>query len=53
MARMFACIGHRGQYVVVSPAQHLTVVRLGQTDNAQRESMRARLGDVIGLFGKS
>jgi CubicO group peptidase (beta-lactamase class C family) len=50
-ASLFACIGHLGQYVLVSPTQHLTVVRLGKTNNAQRAALRARLADVVGLFG--
>ena len=51
-ASLFACIGHLGQYVLVSPEQHLTVVRLGKTDNAKRRVLRARLGDVVALFPK-
>ncbi len=52
-ASLFACIGHLGQYVLVSPEQHLTVVRLGKTDNDKRDALRARLGDVVELFQKS
>jgi hypothetical protein len=37
---------------MVSPAQHLTVVRLGKTDNAARGHLVARLADVVGLFGR-
>jgi len=48
---LFACIGHLGQYVLVSPAQHLTVVRLGKTDNANRAALRAQLGQLVALFG--
>ena len=51
-ASLFSCIGHLGQYVMVSPAQHLTVVRLGKTDNAARGHLVARLADVVGLFGR-
>ena len=29
-ASVIACIGHLGQYVIVSPSQKLTIVRLGQ-----------------------
>ena len=50
-AGLFACIGHLGQYVLVSPAQKLTVVRLGKTDDADRPQLVARLADVVGLFG--
>jgi CubicO group peptidase (beta-lactamase class C family) len=49
-ATLFACVGHLGQYVLVSPDQHLTVVRLGKTDNVQRAALVARLGDVVELF---
>jgi len=49
-SNLFACIGHLGQYVLVSPAQHLTVVRLGKTDNANRAALRAQLGQLVALF---
>lgn len=52
-AGVFACIGHLGQYVIVSPAQKLTLVRLGKTDAAEREALVARLADVLALFPKS
>lgn len=47
---IFACIGHLGQYVIVSPSQQLTVVRLGKTDDPARRRLRARLADIIALF---
>ncbi|MDE2405320.1 MAG: serine hydrolase [Sphingomonadales bacterium] len=47
---LFACIGHLGQYVLVSPEQHLTVVRLGKTRNEDRAALRARLADLVELF---
>ena len=47
---LFACIGHLGQYVLVSPEQHLTVVRLGKTTNEDRAALRARLADLVELF---
>jgi CubicO group peptidase (beta-lactamase class C family) len=47
---LFACVGHLGQYVLVSPEQHLTVVRLGQTRDADRAELRARLADLVELF---
>jgi CubicO group peptidase (beta-lactamase class C family) len=49
-ASMFACIGHLGQYILVSPSQQLTVVRLGKTDEEQRDALRRRLADLIGVF---
>lgn len=52
-ASLFACIGHLGQYVLVSPDQQLTVVRLGKTDGANRAALRARLADMVELFGRS
>ena len=51
-ASLVSCIGHLGQYVMVSPAQHLTVVRLGKTDDVDRAHLVARLADVVALFGR-
>ena len=50
---VFACVGHLGQYVIVSPEQRLTVVRLGHTRNEARPALAARLGDLVALFPKS
>lgn len=47
---LFACVGHLGQYVIGSPDQKLTVVRLGQTPDRQRDELRRRLGDLVALF---
>jgi CubicO group peptidase (beta-lactamase class C family) len=47
---LFGCIGHLGQYVISSPDQKLTVVRLGHTPDEQREELRRRLGDLVTLF---
>lgn len=49
-ASMFACIGQLGQYILVSPSQRLTVVRLGKTDAAERDALRRRLADLVGVF---
>jgi CubicO group peptidase (beta-lactamase class C family) len=49
----FACIGHLGQYVIASPEQKLTVVRLGHTPEEKREELRRRLGDLVALFPAS
>jgi hypothetical protein len=43
-------IGHMGQYVLVSPEQRLTVVRLGHSDGAQREALMPRLAEVTELY---
>lgn len=49
-AGLFACIGHLGQYVIVSPTQKLTLVRLGHTSDTQLAALRARLVDVVAQF---
>lgn len=52
-ASAFGCVGHLGQYVIVSPAQKLTVVRLGKTGKEEREALVSRLADIVALFPKS
>lgn len=47
---LFAANGLRGQYVIVSPAQGFTIVRLGITSDAELPVLRERLGRVIRLF---
>ncbi len=42
-ADLFACIGHQGQYIVVSPRQKHTVVRLGTSTDDQFPNVRAAL----------
>lgn len=49
-SHLFACVGHLGQYVLVSPAQHLTLVRLGHSDISQRKAVRTHLAAIIRLF---
>ncbi|MBC2670809.1 serine hydrolase [Novosphingobium piscinae] len=49
-ADAFACIGHLGQYVLVSPRQKLTIVRLGHSDPAQRRRVLDGLADILALF---
>ena len=51
-ASLFSCIGHMGQYVMVSPSQHLTIVRLGKSDVAQQTALRGRLADIVQLFSR-
>ena len=47
---LFSLIGHMGQYVLVSPEQRVTLVRLGHSDSAEREAMLEQAADVIGLY---
>ncbi|SFF92095.1 CubicO group peptidase, beta-lactamase class C family [Novosphingobium sp. CF614] len=49
-SNLFACIGEYGQYVIGSPDQLLTVVRLGQSDASQQRAVHDRLGELIALF---
>jgi len=46
----FAMMGHLGQYIIVSPDQRLTVVRLGKSDNDERAPLLDELTDIIGLY---
>lgn len=47
---LFAAIGHMGQYVLVSPEQRVTMVRLGHSSSAERPPMLEQAADVIGLY---
>lgn len=47
---LYAMIGHMGQYVIVSPEQGLTIVRLGHSDAAQRKAMLDELADIVELY---
>ncbi|ANU06694.1 serine hydrolase domain-containing protein [Paraurantiacibacter namhicola] len=46
----FAAVGHLGQYVVVSPEQGLTVVRLGKSTNEERDLMVPLLAELFALY---
>jgi CubicO group peptidase (beta-lactamase class C family) len=48
---LFACEGHLGQYVLVSPSRRLVVVRLGKTEDAKLGPVVDRLGDLVALYG--
>lgn len=47
---VFAMIGHMGQYVIVSPEQRVTIVRLGHSDDAERPPMLQELADILALY---
>ena len=47
---LFSLIGHMGQYVLVSPSQGVTLVRLGHSDSAQRPPMLQQTADVLELY---
>ncbi|WP_299195636.1 serine hydrolase [uncultured Erythrobacter sp.] len=49
-ASMFALIGHMGQYVIVSPDQRVTVVRLGHSNREERPPMLQQVADVLALY---
>lgn len=47
---LFSLIGHMGQYVLVSPEQRVTMVRLGHSDSAERPPMLQQAADVLALY---
>ena len=47
---LFAAVGHLGQYILVSPEQQLTVVRLGKTDDAERDALVDALAKIVALY---
>jgi CubicO group peptidase (beta-lactamase class C family) len=48
---LFGCVGHDGQYILVSPSQRLTVVRIGMSpEKEQRRAVRSQLAKLVGLF---
>ncbi|MFC4294016.1 serine hydrolase domain-containing protein [Novosphingobium tardum] len=49
-ASLFSCVGHLGQYVIVSPRQDLVIVRLGKTNDGDRAPMVAGLAKLVDLF---
>ncbi|MEM6907558.1 MAG: serine hydrolase [Pseudomonadota bacterium] len=52
-ASLFALIGHMGQYVLVSPDQKVTLVRLGHSTSDERPPMLQQAADVIALYPNS
>jgi CubicO group peptidase (beta-lactamase class C family) len=49
-ASLFGCVGHNGQYILVSPSQGLTIVRLGVSTDEERVPLRQALGRLVELF---
>ena len=47
---LFSLIGHMGQYVLVSPDQKLTLVRLGHSTSEERPPMLKEAADVLALY---
>lgn len=47
---LFALNGHLGQYVLVSPEQRLTLVRLGHSTSEERVPMLQKAADVLALY---
>lgn len=47
---LFSLIGHMGQYVLVSPSQRVTLVRLGHSDSEERPPMLQQAADVLDLY---
>jgi CubicO group peptidase (beta-lactamase class C family) len=47
---LFACSGHLGQYVMVSPSRHLVVVRLGMTPHDRGQAVVDRLARIFALY---
>lgn len=50
---VFSLNGHLGQYVVVSPTQRLTVVRLGKTNDPVGAPVREKIARIVQLFAKA
>ena len=49
---VFSMNGHLGQFVVVSRANAITVVRLGKTNDGQHDPVRRAIARIIQLFPK-
>lgn len=47
---VFAAQGHLGQYVIVSPSQKMTMVRLGKTQDDVLDPVQEQLGRIAVLF---
>jgi CubicO group peptidase (beta-lactamase class C family) len=50
---LFSLIGHMGQYVLVSPQQRVTLVRLGHSGAEERKATLQQAADVLELYPDS
>jgi len=44
---LYACVGHHGQYIIVSPAQRLVIVRMGITAEHDRPALAQALARLV------
>ena len=49
-ASLFGAIGNQGQFVLVSPSQRLTVVRIGVATEDERKALREGMARLVRLF---
>lgn len=49
---IYAALGHLGQFVIVSPSQRLTIVRMGNTQEANMGPVNEQLAKIVALFPK-
>ncbi|WP_423141276.1 serine hydrolase domain-containing protein [Parablastomonas sp. CN1-191] len=49
-AQAFSANGHLGQFIFVSPAQGLTIVRLGRTDEGKLDPVKAGIARLARVF---
>lgn len=48
--RLFAAVGLRGQYIIVSPTQNLVIVRLGVSSEEELPALKDALVRIVQLF---
>lgn len=49
-SRIFAAVGHHGQYLVIDPTRRLVILRIGLSSDAQYNGVRRSLVRLIELF---